>query len=219
MNTAAATDTENLADVADLKLGDNEYKTMDISMSLDEEFEYEDLMNEIDDPPKATVAAAQQAKDLISKASHFNRRQLKQSPEWKEWKQAEWGKLNEMQVCKMCGSPVSRSDLLCGTEIYDVMRVVWSYLIRLHTQVKKARVCGDSRPLRPKKKSIQKTYAACTLMTGLRLLMAIAAYKNRILMVIDAVNAYAQSGPLAKKMYDLVVDDAIQDIATSRILD
>jgi len=80
MNTSAATDTNDFADIADLKLGEDEYKTMDISVSLDEDLKYEDLMHEIDNPPKATVATAQQTKDLTSKASHFNRRQLKQSP-------------------------------------------------------------------------------------------------------------------------------------------
>jgi len=131
-----------------------------------------------------------------------------------------------MQVCKIFGSPISRSDLSHGTAIYDVTRVVWSYSIKLHTQAKKARVCGDGRPLCPEKKSMQKMYAACTSMTGLRLLIAIAAYENRILMTTDAVNAYVQSGPLAKKTY-LVVDDDIpewyyerfKNIATSRILD
>ena len=48
---------------------------------------------------------------------------------------------------------------------------------------------------------LHKTYAACTSMTGLRLLIGLAAYENRLLMASDAINAYAQSGPLEKTTY------------------
>jgi len=100
------------------------------------------------------------------------------------------------------------TDLNC--QIDDVMQVVWSYLIKLHTQAKKAHVCGNGRPLRPAKKSLHKTYAVCTSMNGLRLLIGLAAYEHRLLMASDAINAYAQGGPLEKMMY-LVADDAIQE--------
>jgi len=44
-------------------------------------------------------------------------------------------------------------------------------------------------------------------MTGIRLLLVIVAYDNRVMMATDAINAYAQSGPLERTTY-LVVDDA-----------
>jgi len=101
----------------------------------------------------------------------------------------------------MFGIPVSRSELSKGPSYYNVMQVVWSYLIQLHIQTKKARVCGNGWNLRPEKKSLHKMYAAFTSMTGLRLLIGLAAYENWFLMASDAINAYAQSGPLEKKTY------------------
>ena len=47
-------------------------------------------------------------------------------------------------------------------------------------------------------------------MTGLRIIIAIAAFQNRLLFATDAVNAYAQSGPFARLTF-LVVDDAIRE--------
>ena len=47
-------------------------------------------------------------------------------------------------------------------------------------------------------------------MTGLRLLVAIAAYENRLMKArTDAVNTYSQSGPLEMETY-LFVEDTIQ---------
>ena len=177
---------------------------MAISILLDKELEYEG------DPPKATITTAQRPKDITMEASHFHERQLQRSPKWNEWKQGKWKELNVMQVCKMFGSPVSRSDLSRGSEIYGVMQVVWSLLIKLYTRVNTSQVCGDGRSLRPEKKSMGKMHIDCTSMTGLRLLFAIAAYENRLMMArTDAVNANSQSGPLDMETY-LVVEDAIQ---------
>jgi len=73
----------------------------------------------------------------------------------------------------MFGSPVSRSDLSHGSEIYSVMQVVcWSYMIKLYTRVNESRVCGDGRSLHHEKKSMGKMHIDCTSMTGLRLLVA-----------------------------------------------
>jgi len=112
MNTAAAAlEVHDLADVTTLELGGDEYKTMTIDVSLDDDLDYGELMDAVDNPVVATVAAAVQGKDLTSKASHFHRRELKKSPEWDEWKQAEWKQLDVMQVCNMFGPAVSRSKL------------------------------------------------------------------------------------------------------------
>jgi len=185
---------------------------MDISLSLDDEQDglvYDDVVRDSGDHSNVQVNAAKATKDFTSKSSQFTRSTLKKLDEWGEWKDAEWKQLDSMVTDNMFGSPVSCSDLNRDTQ-YDIMRVVWSYLVKLHTQKKKGRVCGDGRPLRPAKKCLQKTYAACASMTGIRLLLAIAAYENRVVMATDAVNAYAQSGPLERTTY-LVVDDAIRE--------
>jgi len=76
MNTAGTIKVHDLADVAVLKLGEGEYKTMKIN-----KLDYEELMDVVNNPTTATIAAAVQGKDLTSRASHFHWRELKQSPE------------------------------------------------------------------------------------------------------------------------------------------
>ena len=112
MNTAAtALEVHDLADVTTLELGEDEYNTMTIDVSLDDDLDYEELMDAVDNPVTAIVAVAIQGKDLTSKAYHFHRRELKKFPEWDEWKRAEWKQLDAMQVCNVFGPPVSRSEL------------------------------------------------------------------------------------------------------------
>ena len=213
-STAQIPDSFDFANISELEIGEDTIKDMDISLSLDDDHDgllYDDIVKDpdLENHSCAQVNAAKATKDFTSKSSQFTRSALKKLDEWEEWKDAEWKQLDSMVTDNMFGSPISRSDLNRDTQ-YDIMRVVWSYLVKLHTQKKKARVCGDGRPLRPAKKCLQKTYAACASMTGIRLMLAIAAYENRIVMATDAVNTYAQSGPLEKRTY-LVVDDAIRE--------
>ncbi len=56
----------------------------------------------------------------------------------------------------------------------------------------------------------QKAYTACSSTTGMRLFLAIAAYENRIVYDLDAINAFAQSGPLDKRTF-VIVDDQIRE--------
>ena len=58
MNTAVALEVHDLADVTTLELGEDEYKTMTIDVSLDDDLDYEELMDAVDNPTMATVAAA-----------------------------------------------------------------------------------------------------------------------------------------------------------------
>ena len=92
----------------------------------------------------------------------------------------------------------------------DVIRAIWSYREKMFTNRKKARLCGNGKPLKPKKKMYHETYTACTSMFGVRLNIAIAAYKGRKPYCTDAINAYAQSGPFSKRTY-LVIDKQIKE--------
>ena len=90
MNTAVALEVHDLADVTTLKLGEDEYKTMMIDVSLNDDLDYEELMDAVDNLTMATITVAVQGKDFTSKASHFHRRELRKSPEWDKWKRAMW---------------------------------------------------------------------------------------------------------------------------------
>ncbi len=154
------------------------------------------------------AATSSSVKDLTSKNSHFTRRHLKTLPNWDDWRKAEWKMLDQMLADNMFGDIVLRKDLV-GFK-FDIIRIVWSYVEKLHTGKKKARVCGNGSPLRAPKKFFQKAYAACASMVGMRLLFAISAYEGRVVYDCDATNAYAQSGPLDKRTF-LVCDDAFQE--------
>ena len=60
-----------------------------------------------------------------------------------------------MHLDKIFGKPVLKVQLGDSLD-YDVMHVVWTYNIKLHTNKKKAQICGDGRPNRPSHKSLQK---------------------------------------------------------------
>ena len=58
--------------------------------------------------------------------------------------------LEEMLKCKMFASKVTlRNDMPDGA---DVIRAIWSYREKMLTNRKKARLCGNGKPLKPKKK-------------------------------------------------------------------
>ena len=92
----------------------------------------------------------------------------------------------------------------------DVIRAIWSYREKMFTNRKKARLCGNGKPLKPKKKMQHDTYTACTSMFGVRLNIAIAAYEGQKLYCADVINAYAQAGPFSKRTY-LVIDRQIKE--------
>ena len=115
--------------------------------------------------------------------------------------------LDEMVRCNMFGKVVLRYEIQGS---YDVIRIVWSYVVKLLTQALKARICGNGKPLKPKTKMEYKTFAACTSMTGMWIVISTAAFKGRLLYAADAVNAFAQSGPLEKPCY-LMVDEAFRE--------
>ena len=80
----------------------------------------------------------------------------------------------------------------------------------MFTNQKKAWLCGNGKPLKPKKKIHQETYMAYTSMFGVHLNIAIAAYEGRKLYCADAINSYAQSGPFSKRTH-LVIDRQIKE--------
>ena len=116
--------------------------------------------------------------------------------------------LEEMLKCNMFSSEIMlRQDLPEGA---DVSRAIWSYREKMFTNQKKVRLCGNDKPLKPKKKIHHETYTTCTSMFGVRLNIAIAAYEGRKLYCADAINAYAKSGPFLKRTY-LVIDRQIKE--------
>jgi len=101
---------------------------MDISLSIDDEHDdlvYNNIVKDPDDHSNVQVNAAKASKDFTSKSSQFTRSTLKKLDEWEVWKESEWEQLDSMVTDNMFGSPVFRS-------------VVWSYLVKLHTQKEKA---------------------------------------------------------------------------------
>ena len=151
-----------------------------------------------------TIGQIQKGAAPASKGSQYTRRQLKKLPEWDQWRNAEWAQLDEMVRCNMLGKVVMRWEI---EGEFDVFCIVWSYNKKLYTGKLKAQFCGNGKPLKPKTKMEHKTFAACASHTGMRITIGTAAFEGRLLYAADAVNAFAQSGPLEKPCY-VVVDDA-----------
>ena len=85
--------------------------------------------------------------------------------------------LEEMLKCEMFLLTVTmQSDMPEGA---DVIRAIWLYSEKMLTNRKKARLGGNGKPFKPKKKIHHETYMACTSMFGVRLNIAIAAYEGR----------------------------------------
>ena len=164
-------------------------------------------MTELDESPidaDGSIFCRTKNVSQVSGSSMFTRKQLKKRPDFEEWRQAEFEQLDDMNNCKMFGKVVRRSEL--QGLVYDVIRAVWSYRIKLHTQRKKARYTGNGKQIKPKSKLEFKTYTSCASHTGIRAAVAIAAIENRYLRAMDAINAYAQSGPLSKPCFIIVCE-------------
>ena len=94
--------------------------------------------------------------------------------------------LEEMLKCKMFASEITlRNDMPDGA---GVIRAIWSYREKMFINRKKARLCGNEKPLKLKKKIHHETYTACTSMFGIRLNIAIAAHEGRKIYCADTIN-------------------------------
>ena len=203
-------DLDECADSSTLGIGEDEILSLPLEIELPDHLDFDSAMmqyGDTDDLPQVAQINKTKSKPVASKTSQFTRRELKLKPNWNEWRSAEWKQLDEMVRCNMFGKVVMRYEIQGE---FDVIRIVWSYVIKLLTQAKKARVCGNGKPLKPKTKMEYKTFAACTSMTGMRIEISTAAFEGRLLYAADAVNAFAQSGPLKKPCY-LMVDEAFRE--------
>ena len=181
-------DMDCLADVSNLEVGEDCLRDAHFMVSI-------------------LATSASKSFGQTSKGSQFTRAQLKSSPEWSRWQEAEHKQLDDMAKDNMFGKIMQRCDI---EGVIDIIRPVWSYVHKLLQDRIKARFCGNGRPLKPKTKMEQKVYTACTMMVSIRILAATAAYEGLELRAADSINAYAQSGPLDKTCY-MVVDDAFRE--------
>jgi hypothetical protein len=199
---------ENWTDTS-RKIGEDKYLSYTIDVELTDSSNFNEALplygDNDDDLP--IIGQIKSGMAPTSKGSQYTRRQLKMLPEWDQWRNAEWAQLDEMVRCNMFGKVVMRWEI---EGEFDVIRIVWSYNKKLFTGKLKARFCGNGKPLKPKTKMEQKTFTACTSHTGMRIVFAIAAYEGRLLYAADAINAFAQSGPLEKPCY-VVVDEAFRE--------
>ena len=124
-------DMDCLADVSNLEVGEDCLRDAHFEISI------------------LATTASKSFGQATSKGSQFTRSQLKSSPEWPRWREAEFKQLDDMAKDKMFGKILQRCDI---DGIIDIIRPVWSYVHKLLQDRIKARFCGNGRPLNQRRK-------------------------------------------------------------------
>lgn len=182
-------DMDYLADVSNLEVGEDCLRDAHFEISI------------------LAASSSKSFGQATSKGSQFAQSQLKASPEWSCWQEAEFKQLDDMAKDEMFGKILQQHNI---NGVIDIIRPFWSYVHKLLQDRIKARFCGNGRPLKPKSKMEQKVYTACTMMVSICILAAIAAYEGLELRAANSINVYAQSGPLDRPCY-MVVNDAFRE--------
>ena len=137
-------------------------------------------------------------------SSQFTRKQLMSRPDFPQWQEAEFRQLDTHDSDRMFGDPCPRPSYAI------VLRSIWSYSMKWDG-TKKARHCGDGRPLRDDRfRRIEAIYTACVSQVGVKLFFALAALLNYVIYDLDAINAFGQAGELFQLVY-LEVDQQYRD--------
>jgi Reverse transcriptase (RNA-dependent DNA polymerase). len=127
--------------------------------------------------------------------SQFTRSQLSKRDDFKLWLAAEFKQYDTHASDKMFGEPCPRPPKAI------VLRSVWTYLLK-KDGTRKARQCGDGRPLRDDKfRRLEAIYTACVSQVGVKIFFALSALNNYIIYDLDAVNAFGQAGGLFHVVY------------------
>jgi Reverse transcriptase (RNA-dependent DNA polymerase). len=136
--------------------------------------------------------------------SQFTRRHLQQRDDFPEWLAAEFKQLDTHASDGMFGEPCPRPKGAI------VLRSIWTYILK-KDGTKKARNCGDGRPLRDDKfRRLESVYTACVSQAGVKIFFATAAILNYVIYDLDAINAFGQAGELFEMVY-MEVDKQYKD--------
>ena len=166
----------------------------------EEDLDDHDIVAVIDTRGSARTATVKKKKG----SSQYTRRELLGREDWPEWHKAEHKMLDNMEIDEMYGKPVHRSQVPRNS---IVLGSVWTYLIKILSQEKKARNCCNGSVLRKRNKHTRGalpyylSFASCASQTEMRVFTAVSAHKNYLIGDGDATNAYAQSEPPSEPTY------------------
>jgi Reverse transcriptase (RNA-dependent DNA polymerase). len=91
-----------------------------------------------------------------------------------------------------------------------VLRSIWSYSLKWDG-TRKARNCGDGRPLRDDHyRRLEAVYTACVSQVSVKIFFALSALLNYVIYDLDAVNTFGQAGKLLQSVY-LEIDQQYKD--------
>jgi hypothetical protein len=137
----------------------------------------------------------------------FTRRALKNLDNWKEWDEAFDTQLDQHHEAGTFLEPIPRPTVSPSGGIPQILRIVWSNLVKSDGR-RKCRACLDgSKRSAPQLRNYGRTYASCIEQPCQRLFFAIAASQNKIVTFADTTNAFQQSPPPTEQCY-LQIDDA-----------
>ena len=147
-------------------------------------------------PYTAAIKAAQELKPKSKqRGKKLTRRKLLQQDDWDDWKHSEWKQLDQYETQDTFGEPCI---LPTGA---NCLSLLWTYLIKDGSGIKKARCVCNGRPNNPGTVTWGHTYAKALDQVGHRVFWAAIAAKNFIVRGSDASNAFAEAPPPKHPLY------------------
>ena len=147
-------------------------------------------------PRTAAIRAAQELKPKNKqRGKKLTRRILLKQDDWDDWKNSEWKQLDQYEAQDTFGEPCI---LPRGA---NCLSLLWTYLIKDGSGIKKARCVCNGRPNNPGTVTWGHTYAKALDQVGHRVFWAGIAAKNFIVRGSDASNAFVEAPPPKHPLY------------------
>ena len=147
-------------------------------------------------PHSAAIRAAQELKPKNKqRGKKLTRRVLLKQDDWDDWKLSEWKQLDQYEAQDTFGEPC----ILPGGA--NCLSLLWTYLIKDGSGIKKARCVCNGRPNNPGTVTWGHTYAKALDQVGHRVFWSAIAAKNFIVRGSDASNAFAEAPPPKHPLY------------------
>ena len=169
----------------------------------------DEFLMEVDIPTSAEVhrLQADAMTDEERKLTSFNRRKLQRLSNWDDWDAAFDKQLDAHHEAGTFGAPVPRPTSSPDGGPLNILRIVWSNVVKTNGK-RKARSCLDgSKRAAPWLRDYGTTYASCIEHPCMKMFFALAASQGLVVTTADTSNAFQQSPPPTRQCY-LEIDDA-----------
>jgi hypothetical protein len=127
--------------------------------------------------------------NLTTESHKLTRRILMQQDDWDEWHESECLQLDQYEKQFMFGDPVPM------TKKSAVFNLIWTYVIKLENQRKKARCTCDGSTRGGQVRVLDHVHANSIDQTGSRIFYGLTAAENLVVFGSDVSNAFGEAPP------------------------